>query len=68
MRRSRINASLASVGAKPMPADGRAEQQWTLRVVCASTALLLINVTAPQVALESIASDLHASSATGSGC
>jgi EmrB/QacA subfamily drug resistance transporter len=43
-----------------MPADRRA-QQWTLRVVCVSTALLLLNVTAPQVALEAIASDLHAS-------
>jgi len=43
-----------------MPADRRA-QQWTLRVVCVSTALLLLNVAAPQVALESIASDLHAS-------
>ncbi len=69
MRRSRLNASLAGaismplarIGAKPMSADRRAQQQWTLRVVCASTALLLINVTAPQVALESITSDLHAS-------
>jgi EmrB/QacA subfamily drug resistance transporter len=43
-----------------MPADRRA-QQWTLRVVCVSTALLLLNVAAPQVALEAIASDLHAS-------
>ena len=60
MRRSRLIASLASVGSKPMSADRRA-QQWTLRVVCVSTALLLLNVAAPQVALESIASDLHAS-------
>jgi EmrB/QacA subfamily drug resistance transporter len=43
-----------------MPADRRA-QQWTLRVVCVSTALLLLNVAAPQVALEAIASDLDAS-------
>jgi EmrB/QacA subfamily drug resistance transporter len=43
-----------------MPADRRA-QQWTLRVVCVSTALLLLNVAAPQVALEAIASSLHAS-------
>src|SRR3954471_20220880 len=44
-----------------MPTDRRAQQQWTLRVVCVSTALLLLNVAAPQVAQESIASDLHAS-------
>jgi len=44
-----------------MPADRRARQQWTLRVVCVSTALLLLNVAAPQVALADIASGLHAS-------
>jgi EmrB/QacA subfamily drug resistance transporter len=43
-----------------MPADRRA-QQWTLRVVCVSTALLLLNVAAPQVALQAIADDLRAS-------
>ena len=43
-----------------MPADRRA-QQWTLRVVCVSTALLLLNVAAPQVALESIQESLDAS-------
>src|SRR3954471_19123226 len=44
-----------------MPTDRRAQQQWTLRVVCVSTALLLLNVAAPQVAQEAIADDLHAS-------
>ena len=43
-----------------MPADRRA-QQWTLRVVCVSTALLLLNVAAPQVALQSIQESLDAS-------
>jgi EmrB/QacA subfamily drug resistance transporter len=41
--------------------DRRAQQRWTLRVVCASTALLLLNVAAPQVALQAIADSLHAS-------
>jgi EmrB/QacA subfamily drug resistance transporter len=41
--------------------DDRRAQQWTLRVVCVSTALLLLNVAAPQVALQAIADDLHAS-------
>jgi EmrB/QacA subfamily drug resistance transporter len=36
-------------------------QRWTLAVVCASTAVLLINVAAPNVALEAIARDLDAS-------
>ena len=36
-------------------------QRWTLTVVCMSTAVLLINVAAPNVALEAIARDLHAS-------
>jgi EmrB/QacA subfamily drug resistance transporter len=36
-------------------------QRWTLRVVCVSTALLLVNVAAPNVALPSIAGDLGAS-------
>jgi EmrB/QacA subfamily drug resistance transporter len=36
-------------------------QQWTLRVVCVSTALLLLNVAAPQVAQAAIAESLHAS-------
>ena len=44
-----------------MTADRHAQQQWTLRVVCVSTALLLLNVAAPQVALEAIAHGLHAS-------
>jgi MFS family permease len=43
-----------------MPADRHAQQQWTLRVVCVSTALLLLNVAAPQVALESIQKSLGA--------
>ena len=37
------------------------EQRWTLRVVCVSTALLLVNVAAPNVALPDIADDLGAS-------
>ena len=36
-------------------------QRWTLTVVCTSTAVLLINVAAPNVALEAIAKDLDAS-------
>ena len=40
---------------------GDAHQRWTLRVVCVSTALLLLNVAAPQVALAAIADSLHAS-------
>src|SRR4051794_33503231 len=59
-RRSRSRRSPNEAGSIGMPADRRAKQ-WTLRVVCVSTALLLLNVTAPQVALEAIASDLHAS-------
>src|SRR3954463_13709790 len=43
-----------------MTDDRRAQQQWTLRVVCVSTALLLLNVAAPQVALESIQKSLGA--------
>jgi MFS family permease len=38
-----------------------AHQRWTLRVVCVSTALLLLNVAAPQVALSAIAASLDAS-------
>lgn len=38
-----------------------AAQRWTLTVVCVSTAVLLINVSAPNVALEAIAKDLDAS-------
>ena len=34
-------------------------QRWTLTVVCVSTAVLLINVAAPNVALEAIADDLE---------
>src|SRR3954466_6279483 len=59
-RRPRPRRPPTQAGSMGMPADRRA-QQWTLRVVCVSTALLLLNVAAPQVALESIASDLHAS-------
>ena len=36
-------------------------QRWTLAAVCVSTALLLVNVAAPNVALEDIANDLDAS-------
>jgi len=38
-----------------------ARQRWTLAAVCVSTALLLVNVAAPNVALEAIAADLDAS-------
>ena len=38
-----------------------ARQRWTLAAVCVSTALLLIGVAAPNVALEDIARDLDAS-------
>src|SRR3954447_8910991 len=44
---------------RPVIAD--AHQRWTLRVVCVSTALLLLNVAAPQVALSAIAEALDAS-------
>ena len=46
-----------------VPADAAATsaQRWTLTVVCVSTAVLLINVAAPNVALEAIADDLGAS-------
>jgi EmrB/QacA subfamily drug resistance transporter len=42
-----------------VPADHA--QRWTLRVVCVSTALLLLNVAAPQVAQSAIAEALGAS-------
>src|SRR5687767_9094704 len=42
-----------------MSADSH--KRWTLRVVCVSTALLLLNVAAPQVALADIAESLRAS-------
>ena len=38
-----------------------AVQRWTLTVVCTSTAVLLVNVAAPNVALEAIAQSLGAS-------
>jgi len=38
-----------------------ARQRWTLAAVCISTTLLLVNVAAPNVALEAIAADLDAS-------
>ncbi|MCQ7029731.1 MFS transporter, partial [Escherichia coli] len=38
-----------------------ARQRWTLAAVCVSTALLLVNVATPNVALEAIAEDLDAS-------
>jgi EmrB/QacA subfamily drug resistance transporter len=41
--------------------DAAGRQKWTLRVVCVSTALLLLNVAAPQVALADIAESLRAS-------
>src|SRR3954467_4171797 len=44
---------------RPVIAD--AHQRWTLRVVCVSTALLLLNVAAPQVAQSAIAESLGAS-------
>ena len=44
-----------------MSPDHAAHQRWTLRVVCVSTALLLLNVAAPQVALDAIGQSLRAS-------
>jgi EmrB/QacA subfamily drug resistance transporter len=44
-----------------MPDARRQRQRWTLRVVCVSTGLLLLNVAAPQVALSAIAESLRAS-------
>jgi EmrB/QacA subfamily drug resistance transporter len=44
-----------------MPGRRSPHQRWTLRVVCVSTALLLLNVAAPQVALPAIAESLRAS-------
>ncbi len=41
--------------------DDATRQAWTLRVVCVSTALLLLNVAAPQVAQTAIAESLGAS-------
>ena len=49
----------ARLGSAGVIAD--AHQRWTLRVVCVSTALLLLNVAAPQVALSAIAESLDAS-------
>jgi EmrB/QacA subfamily drug resistance transporter len=42
------------------PAGARRCQRWTLTVVCLASALLLFNVTAPNVALPAIAADLGA--------
>lgn len=39
----------------------REHRHWTLLLVCASTALLMVNVAAPQVALPAIMDSLHAS-------
>src|SRR5918998_1185979 len=44
-----------------MSRDHATHQRWTLAVVCVSTALLLLNVAAPQVALAAIADSLDAS-------
>src|SRR5918998_5695514 len=44
-----------------MSRDHATHQRWTLAVVCVSTALLLLNVAAPQVALAAIAEGLGAS-------
>ena len=44
-----------------MPSDPGSCRRWTLRVVCVSTALLLLNVAAPQVAISDIGRDLGAS-------
>lgn len=53
------------VPAAPRPAGETSEgarrcQRWTLAVVCLASALLLFNVTAPNVALPAIAADLSA--------
>ena len=50
---------IARLGSAVVPHD--AHQRWTLRVVCVSTALLLLNVAAPQVAQSAIAASLDAS-------
>src|SRR3954452_12671169 len=60
-----VPATLASTVA-PIAAGQNAHavarrQRWTLGVVCAATALLLFNVTAPIVALPSVAADLRLS-------
>src|SRR3954454_9298024 len=44
----------------PSEHEREAHRRWTLRVVCFSTALLLLNVAAPQVALADIARSLGA--------
>src|SRR4051812_25209246 len=55
-------ASTASPTAATQAAHGVARRRrWTLGVVCAATALLLFNVTAPIVALPSVAVDLRLS-------
>jgi len=45
----------------PDAASDARRQRWTLVVVCTATALLLFNVTAPNVALPSMAADLRLS-------
>src|SRR5687767_13073321 len=54
---SRLPATPARLGSAAVPGH----QRWTLRVVCVSTALLLLNVAAPQVALQAIGESLGAS-------
>ncbi|MGY1666191.1 MFS transporter [Geodermatophilus sp. SYSU D00696] len=62
-----LAACPAHPGAPPVPrppgepeAAARRCQRWTLVVVCLASALLLFNVTAPNVALPAIAADLAA--------
>src|SRR3954462_15006474 len=54
------SAALPAAASQPPHAVARG-QRWTLGVVCTATALLLFNVTAPVVALPSIAADLQLS-------
>ena len=57
---TRTGAS-STPGSRARSASVTARQRWTLAAVCVSTALLLVNVAAPNVALEDIAGDLDAS-------
>src|SRR3954447_27048263 len=54
------SAAVPAAASQPPPAVAR-RGRWTLGVVCTATALLLFNVTAPVVALPSIAADLRLS-------
>ena len=55
-----LASTVAPIASQAAHAAAR-RQRWTLGVVCAATALLLFNVTAPIVALPSVAADLRLS-------